>query len=188
VEQQRAFHKRPISVLDAGCGTGYAMSQLKERFGSNVRLFGLNIASFPSLVQLRTNEEAYRKKLGSFFPRFKRLSENFWRYRASFEKVSVGPMETHSFGGKTFDVIISAASIGSSFHPVQAVQNLLSHLNPRGVAVLDVFDHSYRGISDELRIGKKWDLKRDLNALQRELKQKGFSVSLANDVLVVRAP
>ncbi len=140
------FHLgRPVEVLDGGCGTAQAAAELKQCFGDKVNVSGIGLVRPPNIEELEKNRYKWRYPSRRFvfgeekdYLRAKSLVEQFHANRKLLVNYWVGLLETHGFGGKRFDVIVSTLALMHSRYVLHSVENLLNHLRPGGAALLNL--------------------------------------------------
>src|SRR3989338_4442132 len=136
---------RPVEVLDGGCGTAQAAAELKQHFGDRVNVSGIGLVRLPSREELEKNRHKWRFSSGRLvfgedkdYLQARSLVEQFHANRKLLANYWAGLMETHAFGGKRFDVIISTLALKHSRYVLYSVENLLNHQSPGGAALLNL--------------------------------------------------
>lgn len=177
-----------VDILDIGLGSAKPMRQLreeltKERQSDKVRIFGLNIAAFPSEEQLKSGGVKYRRldaqgqeviEFISYANRFAHqqaggiadLAREFRENAKALNKHWVGLAETHDFDDKMFDLIISNRTIEYCSYPFLALENIVNHLKPGGIALIEasgIFLHAKGGLNSFIIEARRAGLAVDVN-------------------------
>jgi SAM-dependent methyltransferase len=133
--------KRPVRILDVGCGNAKFLSELREIFGDRVVLEGIALARPFSPEKV---EEIMHEHLKGKNRLIKRLfAENaveeakaFWeRVKKHRLKVHVGLAETHKYEQK-YDLIFSTTTFVHAVDVGRVLINTLNHLAEGGEAYI----------------------------------------------------
>ncbi|GEM_PF-4351674 len=144
VQKKLSESKRPVAVLDVGCGEAIFLKELKEKFGDKIEAEGITLARPLSPKKLEEIIEALPKSMGKkrrareakLIKSIINDSKNFRnRTRKHSIKVHTGLAETHKYG-KKYDLIFSvSAFLGTDVH--RATMNTLAHLRKGGEAYIE---------------------------------------------------
>lgn len=131
--------RRPVRVLDVGCGYGIFLHQLAKTFKNRVELEGLTLARPlpPSdLKRIWQQSPSPIRKDKQIFESLLKYSEQFHRMLKEYNvKVHVGNAEKFKYG-KEYDLIFSVYSFIHFPNPEKALMNTLSHLSKGGEAYI----------------------------------------------------